>query len=271
MSKLLCSTGALVGRVNNYDYSLIEEVIPKLYENSIIDGMEFMMIPYYYEKIDAVCKVVSSCNVPAPFIHCEKDVGVLLSECTDSAYLKSIDLLKVNCEAGCKIGAENMVFHLWGGQKSDCHIEYNISKLPKILEIVNSYGLNLFIENIPCTTYSGLENWKRLYDFLPQISFVFDTRFGAFHNEINQILNEPIWEHIKHIHISDYSSYPRDFSRIRPILHPGEGVIDFVKLFEGLKRNNYNSTFTLESPVMIESGIEHEKLIKTLNFLKNNI
>lgn len=271
MNKLLCSTGALVGRVCNYDYSLIAKTMPRLFESNLIDGMEFMMIPYYYDNLNDVCNVVNSCNLFTPYIHCEKDVGVLLSQCNEMAYLKALELLKINCEAGCKINAENMVFHLWGGTESDRNIEYNISKLPEILKITKSFGLNLLIENIPCTTHSGLENWKKLYDFLPEISFVFDTRFGAFHDEIDEILNEPIWDYIKHIHISDYSSYPRDFSKIRPILHPGDGVINFDNIFKGLKSNNYQSTVTLESPVMIEGGIDYDKLCKTLKYLRNKL
>ncbi len=271
MNKLLCSTGALVGRVCGYDYSLISKVIPPLIDEGLISGMEFMMIPFYYDKLKDVTQLVRSCEAHAPIIHCEKDVGVLLSECEEEATRKAIELLKINCEAGCDIGAHSMVFHLWGGIKSDSHIDYNISLLPKIIEIVHSFGLKLLIENIPCTTYSGLENWRRLYSFLPEIDFVFDSRFGAFHDEIDNILNEPIWKSIKHLHISDFSSYPRDFSKIRPILHPGEGVIDFPHLFEGIKRNNFDGTITLESPVMLPDGADIKKLKNTLIYLKENL
>ena len=271
MNKLFCSTGALIGRVNQFDYSQIEKCLPKLYESNVIDGTEFMMIPYYYDNIDKIIKAIRNCEVPCPIIHCEKDIGVLLSEVEETATQKALDLLKINCELGSTIGAKSMVFHLWGGLKSDRQIEYNISKFSKILEIVRGYDLNLLIENIPCTTYSGLENWRRLYSFLPNIGFVFDSRFGAFHDEITEILNEPIWEYIKHIHISDYSSYPKDFSKIRPILHPGEGVICFESLFEGIKKNNFDGSVTLESPVMIPDGIDFEKLKKSLIYLKNNL
>ncbi len=271
MNKLFCSTGTLVGKANGYNYSFIEKSLPLLYQDGIIDGAEFMMIPYYYEILDKVCRAMRESGVPSPIIHCEKDVGVLLSNCTSESTKRALELLKTNCETGCKINASSMVFHLWGGVKSDYHIEYNISMMSKILEIVSSFGLNLLIENIPCTTYSGLENWRRLYSYLPQIGFVFDCRFGAFHDEINEILTEPIWDHIKHLHISDYSSYPRDFSKIRPILHPGEGVIDFDELFNGIKANKFSGTITLESPVMTPEGIDFEKLKKSLIYVKNNI
>ncbi len=269
MNKLFCSSGALIGRVCGYDYSLIKKHIPVLYEKGIIDGMEFMMIPFYYDIIDKVTDTVLSCDVPAPIIHCEKDVGVLLSDCDASSTKRALELFKINCEAGVKIKSSKMVFHLWGGTKSDYHIEYNISMLDRIIDIANSFGLKILVENIPCTTYSGLENWKKIQGFLPKIEFIFDTRFGAFHDEIDEILNDELSKSITHIHISDYSSHPRDFSKIRPILHPGEGVIDFDRLFKKLLEKRYAGSFTLESPVMIPNGADIDKLTRSLLLIKS--
>ena len=271
MNKILCSTGAIVGRVCEYNYSLVKKHLPSLYEDGLIDGMEFMMIPYYYNELESVIETIKSCNIPIPIIHCDKDVGVLFSECSTESTEKAFKLLKLNCKVGKELGADKMVFHLWGGIKSDYNIEYNISLLPRALELANSYNLKILIENIPCTTYSGLQNWRRLYGFVPEINFVFDTRFGAFHDEIDDIINEPIWDSITHLHISDYSSYPRDFSKIRPILHPGEGVIDFNSFFTKLKSKNYAGTITLESPVMIPYGTDIKKLNSTLYYLKNSL
>ena len=269
MNKIYCSTGTLVGRVCNYDYTLIKKHLPRLYEDGIIDGMEFMMIPFYYDVLDKVISTVIDSGVPSPIIHCEKDVGVLLSDCEDESTRRAFELFKINCEAGEKIGAQKMVFHLWGGPKSDAHVEYNISFLEKFIKIANDFGFKLLIENIPCTTYSGLENWRKIKSFLPQIEFIFDSRFGAFHDEINEILADELWKFVSHIHISDYSSFPRDFSKIRPILHPGEGVVDFDSLFAMLLENSYSGTFTLESPVMIPNGADIEKLKSSLLFIKN--
>ena len=272
MPKLLCSTGALVGRACNYDFSLIEKHIPALISENLICGMEFMMIPYYYDHLNEVAQTVIRSCAPVPVIHCEKDVGVLLSDCSSESTSKSFELFKINCELGQKFSSKKMVFHLWGGVKSDFNVDYNISKLDKFINIAKSYNLTLLVENIPCTTHSGMKNWLKILSQLPAVDFTFDTRFGAFHDEIPEILqSSTVWEHIKHIHISDYSSYPRDFSKIRPILHPGEGVIDFNYIFSKLKARNYTHTITLESPVMQPDGIDLEKLKKSLAYIKNNL
>ena len=267
MSKIYCSTGVMVGRINNNDYTLIAKFFPSLLSKGLIDGAEFMFAHSFYDKLDEIYKVISSINVPFDIIHCDKEIGVMLSECDDKISQKALELLEINCNFGRKIGAKKGVFHLWGSYNSDSHIEYNVSYLPKIIDIFEKHGIQLLIENIPCTSHSGLENWRLIMNLFPNVEFIFDTRFGAFHDEINKTLNEPIWNKIKHIHISDYSSYPRDFSKIRPILHPCEGVINFDALFDGLKKVKYHESFTLESPVMHQGFIDIEKLENTLEFL----
>ncbi len=271
MNKIYCSTGVMVGRINNNDYSLITKHFPKLIQKGLIYGAEFMFAHSFYDKLDDIYSEIYKSDIKFDIMHFDKEIGIMLSDCNDLISKEALNLLKINCEFAKRIGARKGVFHLWGGTKSDSHIDYNISYLPKIIELFKLYGIELLIENIPCTTNSGLSVWKMLYKFLPDISFIFDTRFGAFHDEITDIFKEPIWDHIKHIHISDYSSYPKDFSKIRPILHPNEGVIDFDYVFQELKELNYNGSFTLESPVFGENGPDIEKLEKTLQYINKNV
>lgn len=267
MKGILCSTGTMVGRANGFDYTLILKNFPSLFEKGLISGGEFIVLNAYYENIKKICKEVKSTGVPFDVLHCDKDIGIMFSEHDDKITEKALTLLKRNCEAASWLDCRRMVFHLWGGLKSDSVIDYNISLIPKILEITDDAKIQLMIENIPCTNASGLENWRKLYKYLPHLSFVFDTRFGAFHDETEKILEEPIWEHINHMHISDYGAAPRDFSKIRPILHPGEGKIDFDYIFSHLAKNGYDGTFTLESPVMSPSGVDITKLEKSLEYL----
>ena len=48
MSKVLCSTGALIGRPNGRDFRLLEPLSKQLK----CDGFEFMMYSDWYEKIE---------------------------------------------------------------------------------------------------------------------------------------------------------------------------------------------------------------------------
>lgn len=271
MNKIYCSSGVMVGRINDNDYSLITKHFPSLINDELIDGCEFMFANSFYDKLNAIYNNLSKSNIPFDIIHFDKEIGVMISENNDEISANALTLFEINCSFAQKIGAKRAVFHLWGGIKSDSHIEYNISFLPKFIDISKKYDIELLIENIPCTIHSGLTIWRKLYRYLPDIGFIFDTRFGAFHNEIAEIFDEPIWNHIKHMHISDYSSYPKDFTKIRPILHPCEGVIDFDFVFEHLKRLEYPGSFTLESPVFSEEGPNIRKLRDSLKYLKNKI
>ncbi len=261
----------MVGKINNNDYTLIKKHFPSLIKKGLICGGEFMFSNSFYDKIDIVLQEILKYDIPFDIMHFDKEIGILLSECNKDKSKVAMELLEINCRFAQSLGAKKGVFHLWGGQKSDRNIEYNISYLEQIIGIFKKYEIELLIENIPCTTNSGLSVWRMLYKFLPDIGFIFDTRFGAFHDEIYATLEEPIWEHIKHIHISDYSSHPRDFSKIRPILHPSEGVIDFDFLFSKLKELKYSGSFTLESPVFGMDGPNIKKLENTLLYLYDKI
>ena len=62
---VLCSTGALIGRPNGRDYTLLNMLSEKL----ICDGFEFMMYSDWYEKADEIVKFVSNAGVAIPVYH----------------------------------------------------------------------------------------------------------------------------------------------------------------------------------------------------------
>ncbi len=50
MNKILCSTGAITGNVNNYNYRLLEPLSKQL----LCDGYEFMMDRPWHEDIETL-------------------------------------------------------------------------------------------------------------------------------------------------------------------------------------------------------------------------
>ena len=50
MRKILCSTGALIGRPNGRDYRLLKQFCPQL----DCDGFEFILYSTWYDQIDAL-------------------------------------------------------------------------------------------------------------------------------------------------------------------------------------------------------------------------
>ena len=277
--RILCSTGTMVGRENGFNYKRAVEVIGSLKERGLVYGGELMMLKHYYDKQDEVTSCIKDSGVPFPVIHCEKGVGTDLSH---AGYLASVkdymgeerlldsvmDTFRLNCSFGESIGAQMMVLHLWGGEDSDSNISYNCSVLPELFSIAYSHGIRLLIENVPSTTNDPLSNWHRSVDSHPGIGLIFDSRFATLHDQVSETLSDPLVRYnLCHVHISDFVGGYRNFSALRPILHPGDGVVDFDLISKLLSDAKYRGTVTLESPVMTGNELDVELLEKSLRII----
>lgn len=276
---LLASTGTIVGRANGYNVHLVTDILPPLMEAGLIVGGELMMLNSYYDRMEAVAAEWRRAGIVFPLIHCEKDVGAFLSDAgalrnagdhpaAKAEIDRALSLFRMNCEMGAMVGASRMVLHLWGGRNSDGYLNTNIEVLPELLSILRPYGIRLLIENVPSALADPLTNWHRLTDYFPEVGLVFDTRFGNVHRQIPETFADPvILPHIEHIHVSDHIGEKKDFASLRPILHPGEGMIDFAAFTRLLDGAGYCGTVTLESPVIREGGADGEKLAHTIRHL----
>ena len=277
---IFCSTGTTVGRKNGYNVHLVTEIFPSLMEEKLITGTELMMLISYYDRMDAVAEEWLRAGLVFPVIHGEKEIGTNLSDAgkafaagdKDSGtalYKQATDDFKRNCEMGAMVGSQRMVLHLWGGLTSDAYIHYNLSVMEELLRIIRPYGMRLLIENVPCTTLDPLTHWRNLPVHGEEYGLIFDTRFGFFHRQSDAIWNDSsVASRIEHIHISDIRGEERDFSALRPIYHPGEGMVDFNTFTDHLRANRYSGTFTLESPVIQPDGADGEKLKDSLRHVK---
>lgn len=280
MSRLFVSTGTMVARENGYDYVRALGEIKRLAAQGLCDGLELMMLKFYYDKRESVVSAVRDFGVNAGVIHCEKDIGTMLSDAggllergethdAEAMINDAKDLFRYNCTFAEKLHINRMVLHLWGGYSSDSHIEYNIESYCALREIAAEYGVRLLVENIPSRIYDPRSNWKKLLPYLGDGGLIFDTRFGMLHRQIEGILlDSAITEKIEHVHISDFAGTYRQFKALRPILHPGEGSVDFKKTAALLKKIGYDGTITLESPVVDGEDLDMAKLADTLRFIR---
>jgi len=278
------STGTMVGYRNGYDYRRALREFVRLREARLCDGIELMMLQFYYDKLETVAEAVCASGLvdPTSVIHCEKEVGTMISDAaflhadgkTDEAealYREAYAFYRENCRMAERTGLHRMVLHLWGGRSPDGHVDYNASKLVELARTAAEYGVRLLVENVPSNCNDPYSNWLTLLNLpLPaNTAFIFDTRFGKLHEQTPQVLTDlRILPYIEHIHISDFGGSYRDFSALRPILHPGEGTVDFDEVARLLDAADYTGTVTLESPVMLDnSGYDIPKLEKTLAYL----
>ncbi len=283
MRELYTSTGTLVGHSNGYNYRRALTEIAGLVSRGYCDGLELMMLKFYYDKTEDVADAVKQSGVKPAVIHCEKDVGTMISDAgvlqydgkTDEAkalYRDAEKLFRLNCEMAEKLRIPRMVLHLWGGISSDAHIEYNISKMFRLNEIAAAHGTRILCENIPSNHADPRSNWHKLLPELGNAGLIFDTRFGKLHEQTEKVLTDKVLtDRIEHIHISDFGGTYRDFRALRPILHPREGKIDFEEVADLLNGFEYTGTVTLESPVMEGEDINIPKIEKTLAYLRENL
>ena len=259
MKKILCSTGALIGRPNGRNYKLLSELKNKIK----VDGYEFMLYDSWYGEIAEVVKFLISEKLNIPVMHTDKSIGEIISVGENTA--EAFKRFEINCGVANKIGAKKLVLHLWGGIASDRKFENNIKAYPKLKEIAEKEGLILLVENVICNTLDPISRLKELCEIYPDIKFVFDTKMAQFHRQMPLIYNEENSflfkeKRVEHIHLNDYKGQYMDFTNLR-VLPVGEGDVDFKSFFEYLKQVNYEGDFTMESTAFNKLGEINTEMI----------
>ena len=261
---LYCSTGTMVGRGNNWNHRLFVEYSDRINAS----GYELMMVNAYYDKLSEVVRDAEGSKLPFGVIHAEKDIGFYLGGDGDDLK-EALRLYRINCAVGKALGAEKIVLHLWSGRRSDEHLERNLSVLDQLYEESEKAGLLLVIENVPCAFYDPITNLSRVKEKRPDAKFVYDLRFGAFHEQNDRIVHSGALENgtVAHLHVSDYIGPPHDFSSLRPILHLGEGIIGMERLLKAVA-SRYSGSVTLESPEILAEGVAFDTINRDLEYIR---
>lgn len=270
MSKILCSTGAIIGRPNGRNHKLLEEFAEKL----CCDGFELMIYDTWYEKMAQVVSDIREMKLAIPVVHCEKTIGQAISLGGEENQTKALHLFEINAEAAEKLGAEKIVLHLWDGLPSDGTFENNIAIYPMLLEIAKRYGLDLLVENVVCNVQSPMKRILQLLELYPEMHFVFDTKMAAFHCELEELYkeeNSALWKNIHHYHVNDYAGGYKEWSKLKT-LPIGRGNINFEKFYAYIKRVGYQDTFTLEGTVFDKEGaVDFDMLNQCIAVLRRNV
>lgn len=260
---IYASTGAFLGRANGYNYRLLPELAPKIK----CDGLEFLIYSAWDDDFENVITEVAGYGLNLPVVHFDKCIGVLLAENTAESIEEAKRKFSLNVWAAKKLGAKKAVFHLWGGEKSDLFVHRSVAFLPEFYRECDAAGVDLLIENIPSHYNGAYFNWSKVREAYPEARFIYDTRFGEFHAEHDLIMFRGYWKSVRHIHVSSYlRGSNTHWGLLRPILHPGEGSLDFYGLVARMPE--YCHSVALESPVLSKEGeIDLEKLNSSLAML----
>ena len=244
--RVLCSTGALIGRPNGRNHRLLESFAPEL----DCGGFEFMIYDTWYPKLDEVVSDVRAMGLNIPTVHCEKGIGELLATGRED---EAVSAFRLNCSAAERLGAKLLVLHLWNGVVSDSNIAANFAGYRLLGPISKEFGLTLTVENVVCNRSDPMTHLRELLEY--GAVFTFDTKMAAFHGQLMELfepLNRGVLESVRHLHINDYGGACMDWKSLRT-QHIGEGKIDFEKFFEKFP-DDYRGDYTVESTAFLPDG-----------------
>ena len=254
MVQVLCSTGALLGRPNGRDFTLLEKYAPALE----CDGFEFMMYDSWYERRADLLRYMSGLGLNTPVMHCEKTLTEGFSVGDETTAKEALNRFENNVEIACGIGAKKLVLHLWNGKISDHNIRNNLRAYASLRSIADAAGIELLVENVVCAVSDPMTHWETLRKMYPDVKLIFDTKMAAFHSQ-EDLLYAPEYEwlwregHIRHYHVNDYGGGVKDWTNLR-VLPIGAGRVDFDRFFTFVKRTGYAGAFTLESTAFDREG-----------------
>jgi sugar phosphate isomerase/epimerase len=266
--QLLCSTGTFSRFPDLTDYRSILTFGPLLE----VDGFELMFYPDWTDEIEHTATELLKSGLRFPAIHAEKGIGPALVSSQPQEREQGWQWMQASCQLGNLLGANLLIFHLWGLPDSDEKLEQNLQHLEDCMKIAGEFGLKLAVETIPCKYNDPLSNVRRAIEQESGVLVALDTEFLAMHNQLDTALEADwLWQHYRvcHIHIKDYDGDLYLTDDFRRYLHPGEGCINFPQFFDALSLRNFSGYISLETPVVNRNGIRDiQQLKKSLSLLR---
>lgn len=254
MYRILCSTGALLGRANGRDFTLLDGLTPRLN----CDGYELMIYQDWYRRVDELLAYLDKARLTIPSVHCEKDIGKKIGLGGEELLAEAMEDFRLNCRIAQTAGAEKLVLHLWSGLISDQQIENNLSAYTALDAMAKAHGLLLTIENVVCNRQDPMTHLRTLSQRYPEVRFTFDTKNAAFHNQLEALYapeNEWLRQRIAHWHVNDYAGGYLEWDRlIGPVKPIGIGHINFPPFFAYLRQSGYSGDLTVEATAFDQTG-----------------
>lgn len=265
MIPVYVSNGAILTRYNGRDYHLIAKYMPLL--NA--DGMEFLMYFCWADEVDEVRRVLKGLKLYIPVMHLDKNIGEALSEHGAEGRDEAFRLLKRDLDTACLIGAKKLVLHLWNGPCSDRNFDPSLEMYGDMAALAEKRGLCLTVENVTCRENLSLDHLAALAKKYPFARFTYDTKMAHLHGE-NALLATDKYRfllsegYISHLHVND-SVFPTPGMDRLPIMHIGDGKVDFDAFFALVHACNYAGTATVESTsVNTDGSVDVDKLNRSL-------
>lgn len=177
-------------------------------------------------------------------------------------YRDTLEFYKNYFETAAYLGASVLVIHgdrktpQTGGISDECYFE----KFGELARLGREYGIIVAQENVNAFRSQKPDFIRKMKEFLGnEASFVFDikqaVRSGADPHEMCSAMGE----RLVHVHINDNDP-------LHDCLLPGDGKMNYKKLFEIMKSNGYDGDFIIE--VYRKNFQEISEIIKSYEYVK---
>ena len=264
MDRVICSTGGLVVRANNRDYTKLEEYLPQINTPYV----EFMLYSMWYDRIGELTAFLRDLPVTYPTLHTEKTIGEALSK---EDFTEAYRLFEINCRLAEDLGSRYLVLHLWNGVLSDSNMQANLKGCGELLRRAEGHGLTLSVENVVCNRQDPMTHLFELLDLYPDINFTFDTKMAYFHRQLDALYEKKsacLLPHITHLHINDIACGYMDWPNLKT-LHVGDGDVDFDTFFDFINSTGYRGDYTVEALTVAPDGtLLPDKMNRMLYYIR---
>lgn len=271
MIPVFVSNGALITRWNGRDFRLLPELVRQL----DADGVEFLMYESWNDTVAELRRFLAASGLRFPIAHTDKQIGELLSQSGQAAFEEALKLYDRDLCTADALGAKKLVLHLWNGPCSDSRFDESLPILGELYELAEKRGLLLTIENVTCRENLSLSHLDTIHSRYPEARFTYDTKMALLHDE-NRLLESERFSYlmrdglISHLHMND-SRTDAGGNRL-PILHIGDGAVDFSAFFTFVKACGFSGTATVESTSVNTDGtVDLEKLNRSLQRVREGL
>ena len=270
--KIICSTGAIGGAmIGRGGYMPDADSVREIYPLLQADGIELMLSRRWVTEEYDWPNLFAELLPQIATVHLQKGIGESYSSPDKATVQDGFAQLKKDLEGTSKLGVTKGVMHLWGWP--DTCFDQTMDMLKESVKMADDYGVELLVETLPCREDTLLHRLERVVEVYPKCRFTADCRMLRHQNFDQEIFNTDwLWDEgrIAHIHVSDCFMGTDGIVAIHPILHPGDGIIDFPAFFSGLRRRGYDGTVTIESASYNgdTKTVELEKLNASLRYLR---
>jgi len=217
-------------------------------EITIMNPADFRLLHDKYRALPRVGDFFYLCHGPR-----EGDPNDLHT--LETIYLpKLLQILDIMPELEMRL----LTLHLWMDPRfvSEEAVAYKISFLTRIIQRASGSGIVVCLENLS----ENVVHLAEVFAAVPQLNLTLDLGHAELLSKENTSFGflENCPDRIKHIHLHDNHGGTSPDDDLH--LPPGEGKIDFQKIFQRLHAVHYTETITLElQPGQIESCLGYVK------------